>query len=187
MQEIAKTTVVYTLTLEDLTAFNLFSFRNSSTIRAMQRRSLISASLTTFFFALGVSLLMRLPFWASLWYPIACMVGTAAYFRRYHKHGYIKRLGKLVERTYSENKQPGLLGDHTLEVDAEGITHVNPYSRAQYAWGALERIETEPGYTYLYLGAQTFIIRHEAIVSGDFKAFLEKISQHHQPGRTIAR
>jgi hypothetical protein len=188
MQEAASSSVTYTLTMEDLVTFNLFNFRHSPTIRKIQRRALISWPLTTFLCVLGVLLLTRLlPFWPALCTAFACTVWTAGCMVYYQKHGYIKRVRKLAQQIYSENKHPGLIGEHTLEVDSEGITHVNAYSRTRYAWGALERIETEPGYTYLYLGSQTFILRHQAIISGDFKAFLEQISRHHQPDRAIAR
>lgn len=188
MQEIVKSSVVYTLALEDVIASNLFYFRNSSTIRNMQRRSLIMASLTAFFCGLGVPLLTGLmPFWPSLVVAIACTAYTAGYYRYYHKRGYIKRVRKMVKKMIAENKSPGLLGEHTLEVDEEGIIHINAFTRSHYTWGALNKIETEPGYTYISLGTQTFIIRHEGIVSGNFKGFLERIGQHHQPGQMIAR
>ena len=186
MQEISASRIVYTLTMEDLITFNLFHFRNSAVVRKTQRRSLVTYSLTTFLCVMGATVFTSLlPFWPAFATAVVSTLWIAGYMLYYQKRGYIKRVRKVVQQMYFENKQPGLLGEHSLEVDEDGITHVSAYSRTRYAWGALERIETETGYTYLYLGAQTFILRHETISSGDFKTFLEQIGRHHQPDRAL--
>ena len=41
----------------------------------------------------------------------------------------------MVRRLYSEDKNPGTLGEHTLDVDEEGFTVATAYQRTRYAWG----------------------------------------------------
>jgi hypothetical protein len=173
--------------MADLVAFNLHHFRHSPTIRSMQRRSFVISTLAAFFCALGVSLVTRvMPFWPSLLTAFSVAAYTGLYFLYYFKRGYIKRVSKMVRRMYSEDKNPGTLGEHTLEVDEEGFTDLTDYRHTRYAWGALVRIESEPGYTYLYTGSQSaFVIRHEAITSGDFKTVLEQMGRHYQPDKTL--
>jgi hypothetical protein len=188
MQELTKSSVTYSVTMEDMAAFNLFHFRNSPTIRRMQRRYLIKYSLLMFPIGFCMASFARMPLWPALCVALFGTVSMAAYFLYYQKRGYIPRLRKMVQRLYTEDQNPGVLGEHTLEVDEEGFTDLTAYRHSRYAWGGLVRIEAEPGYTYLYTGSQSaFIIPHQAITDGDFKAVLKQISRHYQPDKTLAR
>lgn len=181
MQNTEPARLVYSLSMEDLAAQQLFQFRHSPTVRKTLRRSMIGSSLAVFLCILCATWLTRLtPFWLSLVAAIAGTLWTVGYYLYFQKRGYIKRVRKLVQNMYAENRSADLLGEHTLEVDAEGITHISAHSRTRYAWEALRKIESEPGYTYMYLGPLVFVIHQEAILSGDIKVFLEQIGRYHQ-------
>ncbi len=187
MQEIGKSSIVYTVTMADLVAYNLYYFRHSSAIRRRQRRSLIVVPSGIVAVALAVYFLTPIiPLWFCLVWGLCSTLLTVGPMVYYQKRGYIKRVPKMVQQMYSEDKNPGLLGEHTLEVDEEGFTVATDYQHTCYSWGALVRIETEPGYTYLYTGAiNGYVIRHDAITSGNFKAVLEQIGRHYQPDKTL--
>jgi hypothetical protein len=183
MQETGKTSIVYALTIKDLVAYNLFAFRTSPKVREIQHRILISRTLVTFFCVLPVLWFTGLlPFWPSLGTSLLCTLWAVGCTLYYQRRGYIKRVRKLVEK---QELPPGWQGEHTLEVDEDGIIVTSAYSRVQYAWGALQRIESEPGYTYIFLGGLAYIIRHDAIMSGDLPTCLEQIGRHFQSDRKL--
>ena len=110
MHEAGLSRIVYTTTMEDLVAFNLFHFRYSPTIRSMQRRSLIISTFAIFFFAFGIYYGMRLmPLWPSLLAALAVAVYIVLYFLWYFKRGHVKRVSKMVRRMFVEDKNPGML------------------------------------------------------------------------------
>ena len=110
----------------------------------------------------------------------------AGYLHYYYTRGYIGRLGQITRKLYAEDKNPGMVGGHVLEVDEQGFVDRTDYQESRYAWGALVRIEIEPGYTYLFTGAASaFVIPHKAITGGDFPALLEQIRMHYHPERSL--
>ena len=89
-------------------------------------------------------------------------------------------------KIYTAEMNPGLLGDHTLEVDEEGFTTRSMYITSRCAWGSLTGIESEPGYTYLMMGVgKALILPHASITSGDLRTVLETIKRHYHPGKAL--
>jgi hypothetical protein len=182
MQETTKSTIVYTLTMEDLLAHSLFEFRRLPAWQNGQRNiymvfPIIFGALLLWYRVPDPSLIAAFAF--SLW--------LALYSVYDRKRGYIKRVRKSLQATLAKHSYPGLLGEHKLEVDEDGITHTSTFSRTQYAWGALKQIESEPPYTFIDVGDLTFILRNESLISGDLRDFLEKIGRYHKSGQTIAQ
>ena len=187
MEEIARTSVVYNVTMDDMVAFNEFHMRGSRTMRSIWRRCLVAFPLLAFVFSMALLWHGEMvSVWPALFTAAVCAAGAAGYVLLL-KHLYAGRLRKSVRALYSEDQNPCALGEHTLEVDEEGFTVVSRYSRCRYAWGALVKVETEPRYSYIYLGAvNALVIPHGEIVSGDFRAVLEQIGRHYHPDKALA-
>jgi hypothetical protein len=179
----------YELTLDDLIAFNLFTFRNSPTIRSLQVRNTLITSPIVFVIALALGMVVP---HHNHWYPLV-VAGLStgslgAYYAYYFKRGYIKRCSDHVRKIYAEGSNPGLIGEHVLEVDSEGIVSRTQYSESRLAWGALTKVENEPGFTYLFTGANRAItIPHNSIVEGSLPALLQVVrANYHADAKLIA-
>ena len=174
--------------MDDLVAANIYHTKNSPTVRSMQRRQMMS--LVPVMFIATFILANALPHSPGISYPLivaaVCASWTAGYLIYYYKHGYIKRMRKMLAKLYSEGKSPSMLGEHVLEVDENGFTDRTKVNESRYSWGALQRIESEPGRTYLYVGAvNAFVIPHSAITEGNLAALLEQVKIHYRPDAAL--
>ncbi len=173
--------------MDDLVAFNVFHTRNSPSLRKMRRRAIVNIAVFMFLLLFGVAQGLTAPFGSALLTAIIGAATAAGYVFLFQKTRFVPRIRKVVQAVFSDDNNPGLIGEHTLEVDEEGFTHTTRVCTSRYSWGGLVRVESEPGYTYLYTGAQSaHVIPHAAITSGNFRAVLEQIKQHYHPEAALS-
>jgi hypothetical protein len=189
MSQIVRPRIRYNVTIEDLVAFNVFYARTSPTIRSLQRRYRMITLPIVFLMTFVIELFTR--HHLGIWYPLIVAsittLALAVYLNYYYKSGYLSRLRHTARKLYSENKNPGVVGEHILEVDEQGFINRTEFKEARYAWGALVRIESEPNYTYLFTGpGSAFVIPHQSLIEGDFPSLLEQIRLHYKPDQALA-
>ncbi len=188
MSELAKTSIKFNVTMDDLAEYNVFYSLTSPTIRALRRNRIII--MVPLVFALSFLTANLVTHHLDLIFSIltACF-STAAfgvYLYFFYRYLYLPKIRKLARKLYSEDKNPGMVGEHTLEVDEQGFVERTAFRETRFSWGALTRIENTPGYTYLFVGAASaFIIPHKSIIEGDFPALLKQIQQHYKPEQTL--
>ena len=189
MEEVAKNTIKYDMSIDDLTAFSLYYARSSPALRSTQRR--YAMVWLPILFMATLALGFKLPDASLPMTPLILAVSTtvimAGYLAYYFKYGWLQRYRRVIGKLYAEGKSPGLVGEHTLEIDENGITERTEFKETRHAWGGLVRIESEPGYTYLFTGASSaIIIPHQSITDGNFPALLEQVKLHYRPDAKIS-
>ena len=160
--------VKYELTLEDLTAFNRHHSLTSKRARQRLRRiqafgvvtSLVLAAIWTEWTGL-----MRVLF--STVMSLFWVFGYPAYYR-----WAIKRH---TRKTYSEGANRGLLGNHSISIDAEGVTEKTSVGETRTDWSGIEKIDEDGQYVYLYVSVrQAHVIPKKAFTStNDVEKFLQ--------------
>lgn len=91
-----------------------------------------------------------------------------------------------VRNFYSEGKNRGVIGEHELEISADGIIERTLYNETKSAWGAVEKIESNPEYTFIYMNSVTaHVIPTRRIIEGDLSEFLTTLGQHYQPDQQL--
>ena len=89
---------------------------------------------------------------------------------------------KRVTEIYSKGYENILLCEHRLSVNENGFIDKTAHNEAKYSWASLDRIETEPDFTYLFVSpTSAIIIPHKNIVEGDLSALLNAIKTYYQP------
>jgi len=113
---------------------------------------------------------------------------VAAFYAWYFKFAYPGRLRKVLKKLYAEDKNPGVLGARSLEVDEGGFTLTTAFSQTRCAWGQLVRIESEPGYTYLFTSSVNAVaIPHASIEAGNLRGILAEVERHYHPEKVLAQ
>lgn len=183
-------TIRYTVAVEDVVALTEFhAIRSEAAKRKRHRvRVFLSVALALTCFALGYNMHLTSPMVIGVWFaPVFALMGGLAAFVMASPRFTIPRLLRyLVRRRYSKPDMTKSLGEHSLDVDDQGFTHRTRFSETRYAWGALERIETEPNHTYWYINScQAIVIPHQKIIEGSFPAVLSATKQHYKPGQAM--
>jgi hypothetical protein len=175
--------------MDDLFKYNLFFNRTSKTVQKARRRVMIAGPVCMFLISFGIIISsIQDSMWPAF---IGSLIGAgvlALFYAWYFKYLYPARLRKLLKKLYAEDKNPGAIGERSLEVDENGFTLTTPFSQTRCAWGQLVRIESEPGYTYLFTSSVNAVpIPHASIEAGNLRAILAEVEKHYHPEKLLAQ
>jgi hypothetical protein len=164
----------YQLTLEDVLAFNWYHIRNSKRLRRgyyfNQACVILGALVATMFWSKG-SFSLRL-----LVFLIAAAVGMVLYHLYYE--WWIRHSSK---KLYAEGQNKGVLGNHILAIDSEGVLEISDVGESRTMWSGIEKIEENDQYVFIYVGAlQAHIIPKRAFMSENEAARFSQLAQTHQ-------
>jgi hypothetical protein len=169
----------YNNTIDDMVALNTFHQTNSPTAKRMWKLTLWGGTL--FLFVI-ITLTGRYSLAARI---AGGLTGAAFYVVAIHVLRYLS-MGPLVRRMYAEGSQKGTLGEHEMEVTEQGLVEWTDYNEMKSAWGAIQRIETTPSHTFIYVGPiMAYVIPHGAVTEGDLRAFLGELKRHYRPDATL--
>ena len=186
MEEIGKSSIVYNVSLEDLGKVQHVFSRTSKTIRQARLRRSIGIPVSIFLIVLGALVASSADVGTALYMALLGSLYVAGILYLSVKYQYPRRLKKMLRRLLDEDRNPGLIGERTLEVDEDGFTLTTGYSQTRCAWGQLVRIESEPDYTYMYTGAgNAVIIPHTSIEAGNLRALLAEVERHYHPEKLL--
>ncbi|HEV2474474.1 MAG TPA: YcxB family protein [Chthonomonadales bacterium] len=172
--------------LEDLVALNDQMLTHSRTIRrqiALARWTLsavMSIAVASLVGGLASTYLLPESFHLILSVMAGAMSGIV-YFLSYPRV-VRRRFRRRVAKMYGEGANKTVLGWHEMELLEDGFRTRTEYTESKTAWGAIEKIESAPGYTYIYIGAHSaHIIPHAKITDGNLRLFLEELGQRYRP------
>jgi len=163
--------------VEDIAAFSLHHARNSKRERRRVRITQASGILSS------LVLVIVWPNWSVVervvFFIVSCLLMLIAY-PAYYKWA-IKRNARSI---YSGTESNGILGAHTIIVDAEAVTERSAVGESRIAWSGLERIEDDGDYIYLYIGPlQAYVIPKRAFrTADDQEAFMQLVHAYRLAG-----
>ena len=180
MQESQSVRLCYENTVDDAVALSKFHNARSPTARRNQRIGAVIVMLST--------MLASLLVFGSSDLSATLLNGLIAYSMIVlFSLGYHKLTGdRLIRKQYLGDNNRNFLGLHELELTDEGIHYRTEYNEGRMAWGLIERIESTPDHTFLFLGtANAMIIPHDRITEGSYSAFLKELGQRFQPDQKL--
>lgn len=188
MNPIPALRITYQLTEQDLIQFSLYLVTHSPHLKRMNR------SMGWFFLVIPISFLIAPPYVEGIFsHKIKLALGLVVFNAVLHyatspSSKLNKRLMRsAIKKTMHYHITPGQIGTHSLEIDENGFTDATEYSRHQYAWGTLLRVETEADYTYLHTSDSTaVIIPHQALEKEALVSLLNSIASHYHPEKRIS-
>jgi hypothetical protein len=138
--------VQYQLNLDDVVAFNLYHFSRS---KEAQRRIRLN-QLLGIIFVLFIALMW--PRWGLglrtfffIGYSLFLLLGYPAYYRWFVKRN--------AQKTYSEGQNKGVLGNHIIALDSDGVIEISDVGETRTTWSGVEKIEANDKYIFLYTGS----------------------------------
>lgn len=106
---------------------------------------------------------------------VVAIVAASLYFLRYPRL-MRQQSTKLVRKIYEEDPSHTTDEWHELELHENGLIARTSVKENNYAWGAIEKIESTPSYTFIWVGAlMAHIIPHHRITEGDLSSFLAEL------------
>ena len=97
-----------------------------------------------------------------------------------HRKRYLKNFTKMYERS----PQKGQVGTHQLSFNDIGVTEESENTRGTTTWKNIERIESTPDYTFVYVGpVSAYVIPRSGVIEGDYKSFVTEMLQRYRNSR----
>src|SRR5262249_7736897 len=152
----------YELTRDDLMAFFVRSLKKNQDLSQLETYDLCSYVLACFW--LGQHYLYRKSLWdlASLLFLLVLLGLFAARF-------FIWRKMKIREIWWAVEKETpywGLLCRHKVVIDERAFTEITDVNETRYLWAAMERIEENTDYIFVYASSiRTYAVPKRAFVS----------------------
>lgn len=164
--------VSFEMTREDIIAFNLYHSAQSPNL-SRQRWSIILA----FLFAAGVlAIMMMVPgelqkLFRGLW-PVALFLFVTAVLVLFTWRRFLR---KAVDQMLDEGRNRSLLGKKEVIITPVEITGVGDLKSVTLRWKAVERIELDESYLFIYYSALEAILvpRRAFAAESEFAAFAE--------------
>ena len=81
-----------------------------------------------------------------------------------------------VRRMYAAGANRGVVGAHELELVGDELIERNPVGESRMKLQTVERVASDGGYTFVYVGAvMAHVIPHATVSEGDPEAFAEAL------------
>jgi len=174
----------YERTMDDILALNEFSFHHSPTTKRIVSRYRWTGALAIWLLAalLVYVLVPAMPIYLTLLLAFI----DAAYFAVVAPRIVLKKTKHNIRKQYAEGQNATLLGEQELELTDTGLIARSKYAETKLAWGAIEKIETTPEHTFLFVSSvNAYIIPHTRILEGDYRALMAEIGRRFQPGQPL--
>jgi len=79
----------------------------------------------------------------------------------------------------ADGKNQGMLGEHTLEIDPDGLTERTTVNVQRYSWSGIERIEETADFALFFTSAiSAHVVPKRRVVVGDTVRFLGLAKQY---------
>lgn len=178
--------IAFTLTMDDLMAFNLHHQRHSPTAKRAFRKNLLLFPLIWTSLCLVLSRLATTP--ERSW-PVAILgllplfMGAPLYlvtFPLLHRRAIRRQLQGFLE----EENNSSMLGPHRIETTPEGLGETSDSGHTQLTWDAIKRVEVAKDHVFLYRGAMSaFVVPKRSFTDQtQLAAFLDEVNHYRQLG-----
>jgi hypothetical protein len=174
----------YTVSMEDVLAFNQYFYRHSSTVRRSKLMILIGVPI----------ILMALATYHGIrdhsWGPPITMLILCPILVGFLRWSFERNIKKTTLRIYRERPTKGLIGEHVLGIDDTGVTESTVFGEQLTRWEGVERIVTTDDHAFIFVGAiMAHVVPRATVTEGDFDEFISTSTKKWQavnPQPTVA-
>jgi hypothetical protein len=169
----------YTLTLEDLVAFEEYHADHSPSIQRKRKfmrffYPLVGIATGLYLVIIDGGLMIAIVFLIIIFLAMAIWFFSAPKrFRRHHR--------RAVTKLYQEGSNRALLGHQQQRADQNGLHSSSALGESRMNWSAIERMQSTPDYTFIYLSAVTaIVIPRKSVMRGDYEGFVQFVRREHE-------
>ncbi len=170
----------YEISIEDCVAFGHHLVRNSQTMRRAMRSGQMLWAACPIGGVLFVILYNKAPFYKAL--VLIALIGIIVsvpfyflyplYFRWQHER-YIRKINK-------EGKNRGVLGEHELSIEEDGIIEKTDVNENKLLWESVEHIASTENHTFIYISPiMAHVIPRLSVISGNYDDFVTELKKRY--------
>lgn len=165
----------YENTLEDLLAFTAHFHQRSPTLQ--RNRLWVVVCLGIMILGMTFAAFEITGDRILLWVGVAGTAVIAVIYPRAYRRG----VRRLSSRLYAEGQNKALLGPHVTEIRDNGLFVGTEFREGVVFWKGIERIESIPGHTFVYLSAMSaLVISEHSVFEGSYQGFVEELQRRWQ-------
>lgn len=160
------------ISVDDLVAFSLHHHQRSPTLKRSRIWAVIAIGAMTATLSYVAGKILN--------NPLLPPLGTAAaiFLAVVYPRIWRRKLDHYVRLLYREGQNRGVLGTHSLEIVEDGLMDATSYYERTVFWNGIERIETVPGRTFVYLSAVAAqVIPEDSVKEGNYSAFIDELQK----------
>lgn len=162
----------YENTLDDLLAFTQHFHQKSPTLRRHRLWAVMCLAIMILAMSFAASEVTGDPI--ILWIGVA---GTAVIVVIYPRL-YRRNVKRLSSRLYAEGQNKALLGPHVTELRDNGLFVGTDFREGVVFWKGIDRIESVPGHTFVYLSAMSaLVISEHSVFEGSYQGFIDELQR----------
>lgn len=144
----------YEINMEDYIEFNLHHLKQSKMVQKSLTGQRIGVSIFFLILPFLISSIFNQPL---ISYLITFSVASILWFMYYPKYFYKSTKNKMIKHL-SENNDQSLFGEHSLEIDENGIKEITQTSELDLKWDKIVEIKEAKNYFYFYFSSVQAII-----------------------------
>lgn len=168
----------YEITVEDQLAFNLHFQKNSPTLRRTRIVCMLAVAVFLIASFGAIAEILHRPKVA--WLGVAAAVLFAVIYPRTWR----RSTRRLNSRLFQERPNRALFGPRVSETRETGLFTSSDFVETMVFWKAIERIETVPGHTFVYLATvSAVVIPEHNVLEGDYHSFVDELRRRWQQTR----
>jgi len=168
--------IIFGINAEELFLFNQYLIDNSKPIQKSftKNRSLISFSPIPAAMLMGFVNQLPLNQLLMLIAIVAVTISLPAYY--VYPMFVRKNLRKRIVKMYAEGQNRGIIGEHELQVDNEGLVEKTPLGEVRLGWDAIRNIVSYNNRTYIFISdTNAYILPKDSTVQGDYDVFVAEL------------
>ena len=186
----AEAKIRYDVSLKDMAMYSGFHFARSAEGKRRINRLRPIFSLVGGLVGFCIGLLFQriyLYSWNNILAVLSALLGVILpYVQFWQMANDPKFFKKRVTKMYGKGYEKTLLCEHELIVSESGFIDRTTYHEGKFSWGSLHHIESEPDFTYLYVGPKNaIVIPHKNIIEGDLPSLLTAIKTHYKSDQLL--
>jgi len=160
--------IKYTVMMDDLIVFNQFVYAQS----ASMRKKKIVGSLIGPFIILAIATHDAVKEHSLSVFIFGLILSCCLFF--FLRWFFTRQIRTTVKKLHGEHPNKGMLGEHELEIDADGLIEKTEVNETKIKWGGIERIETTLEYTFIFIGAaMAYVIPKSSVLERQYDEFIE--------------
>ena len=170
--------IIFGVNAEELFLFNQYLFDNSKTLQKAftKNRSMIcfSPMLAAMILSL-VNELSPLNF-LILAGIVAITISLPAYY--VYPMFVRKNLRKRIVKMYAEGQNNGIIGEHELQIDTDGLVEKTPMGEVRQGWDMIKNIVSYNNRTYIFISdTNAYILPKDSTLQGDYDTFVAELNR----------
>jgi hypothetical protein len=170
--------IIFGINAEELFLFNQYLFDNSKPIQKAftKNRSLISFSPIPAAMLMGFVNQLPLNQLFMLIAIVAVTISLPAYY--VYPMFVRKNLRKRIVKMYAEGQNRGIIGEHELQIDADGLVEKTPLGEVRQGWDAIKNVVSHNNRTYIFISdTNAYILPKDSTVQGDYDVFVAELQR----------